>query len=113
MPKIAFLDTEVQPKTGKVLDIGIVNDQGEVLHTSSIAEAEVFLKDAEYICGHNIIDHDLTYLDKALDRQFCENSRFIDTLHLSPLLFPKKPYHNLVKDDKLQTDELNNPVNDS
>ncbi len=38
---------------------------------------------------------------------------FIDTLFLSPLLFPKRPYHHLVKDDKLQVDELNNPVNDS
>ena len=37
----------------------------------------------------------------------------IDTLRLSPLLFPKRPYHKLLKDDKLQTDELNNPLNDS
>ncbi len=113
MPKIAFLDTEVQAKTNRILDIGIVNDKGEILHTSSIAKAEAFLKDVKYICGHNIIDHDLYHLDNALDRQFCENSRFIDTLYLSPLLFPGKPYHELVKDDKLQTDELNNPVNDA
>ena len=31
---------------------------------------------------------------------------------MSPLLFPKRPYHNLVKDDKLVTEQLNNPVND-
>ena len=37
----------------------------------------------------------------------------IDTLYLSPLLFPHRPYHALLKDDKLQTDELNNPLNDS
>lgn len=37
----------------------------------------------------------------------------IDTLYLSPLLFPRKPYHALLKDDKLQTNELNNPLNDS
>jgi ATP-dependent DNA helicase RecQ len=29
------------------------------------------------------------------------------------LLFPRKPYHALVKDEKLQTDELNNPLNDA
>ena len=39
--------------------------------------------------------------------------KIIDTLYLSPLLFPKRPYHKLLKDDKLQVDELNNPVNDS
>ena len=37
----------------------------------------------------------------------------IDTLTLSPLLFPNRPYHKLLKDDKLQTDELNNPLNDA
>ena len=39
--------------------------------------------------------------------------KVIDTLLLSPLLFPKNPYHKLLKDDKLQTEELNNPLNDS
>ena len=28
-------------------------------------------------------------------------------------MFPKRPYLRLVKDDKLQVEELNNPVNDS
>ncbi|HOM02335.1 MAG TPA: RecQ family ATP-dependent DNA helicase [Acetivibrio sp.] len=42
-----------------------------------------------------------------------KNIAFIDTLYLSPLLFPQKPYHSLVKDDKLQTDDINNPLNDS
>jgi ATP-dependent DNA helicase RecQ len=38
--------------------------------------------------------------------------KYIDTLFLS-LFFPTRPYHHLLKDDKLQTEELNNPVNDS
>ena len=42
-----------------------------------------------------------------------EPTNIIDTLFLSPLLFPTKPYHALLKDDKLQTEESNNPVNDS
>ena len=28
-------------------------------------------------------------------------------------MFPNRPYHKLLKDDKLQTDDFNNPVNDS
>ena len=50
-----------------------------------------------------------------LQNENCSEVRiaFIDTLPLSPLLFPKKPYHRLLKDDKLQVDELNNPVNDA
>jgi len=42
-----------------------------------------------------------------------EEPRVIDTLYLSPLMFPRKPYHALLKDDKLQTDEINNPLNDA
>ncbi len=34
-------------------------------------------------------------------------------MHLSPLLFPQKPYHRLLKDDKILSDDINNPVNDS
>src|SRR5690606_33253316 len=43
----------------------------------------------------------------------CPGVAYIDTLHLSPLLFPAKPYHKLVKDDKLNVEELNNPLNDA
>ncbi len=32
---------------------------------------------------------------------------------MSPLLFPTRPYHRLLKDDKLIDDQINNPVNDS
>jgi len=32
---------------------------------------------------------------------------YIDTLHLSPLIFPQKPYHKLIKDEKLQSDQIN------
>ena len=37
----------------------------------------------------------------------------IDTLYLSPLLFPEKPYHKLLKDDKIISDDLSNPLNDA
>jgi ATP-dependent DNA helicase RecQ len=39
--------------------------------------------------------------------------QFIDTLFLSALLFPEKPYHRLVKDDKLDPEKLNNPYTDA
>ncbi|MBP5611723.1 MAG: RecQ family ATP-dependent DNA helicase, partial [Bacteroidales bacterium] len=71
------------------------------------ADFEAFVSECDTVCGHNIIDHDLKYTTLK------GNPTVIDTLLLSPLLFPKRPYHRLVKDDKLQVDELNNPVNDS
>ena len=104
---IAFIDTEVDPQTKKVADYGAVREDGAVLHSHSKADFDAFVSKCDTICGHNIINHDLKYT--ALRG----NPTIIDTLFLSPLLFPNRPYHKLVKDDKLQVDELNNPVNDS
>ena len=104
---IVFIDTEVNPQTKRVADYGAVREDGAVLHTHSKADFDSFVSKCDTVCGHNIINHDLKYT--ALRG----NPTIIDTLYLSPLLFPKRPYHHLVKDDKLQVDELNNPVNDS
>ncbi len=104
---IAFIDTEVNPNTKKVADFGAVREDGAIFHSHSKADFDAFVSKCDTICGHNIIYHDLKYT--ALRG----NRTIVDTLFLSPLLFPKRPYHHLVKDDKLQVDELNNPVNDS
>lgn len=104
---IAFIDTEVNPQTKKVADYGAIREDGAVLRSHSKADFDTFVSKCNMVCGHNIINHDLKYTSLR------GNPTIIDTLFLSPLLFPKRPYHHLVKDDKLQVDELNNPVNDS
>ena len=104
---IAFIDTEVNPQTKKVADYGAVREDGAVLHSHSKADFDAFVSKCDTVCGHNIINFDLKHTSLR------GNPTIVDTLFLSPLLFPKRPYHHLVKDDKLQVDELNNPVNDS
>lgn len=104
---IVFIDTEVGVDRQKVQDYGAMRGDGAVLHTQSAQEFRSFVSTCNTLCGHNIINHDLKYL------QLSGDFTVIDTLPLSPLLFPRKPYHRLLKDDKLQVDELNNPVNDA
>ena len=113
MNKIVFLDTEISLKTDQLLDIGAISDDGKIFHSNSFPDFVEFIKDVQYICGHNIIKHDLQYLKRHLPSSLYNNLKVIDTLFLSPLLFPKKPYHKLLKDEKLISNELNNPVNDS
>ena len=113
MNSIAFLDVEVNPGTGKILDIGCVRSDEARFHKNSISEFQDFIKDCKFICGHNILQHDLKYLKDHAAGFDLKKFRPIDTLLFSPLLFPKRPYHRLLKDDKLQTDEKNNPFNDS
>ena len=106
--KLAFIDIEANSTSKKIQDFGALQDSGKELHTSSKSDFANFVSGAEYLCGHNIIHHDLVVLkDNALNRK-----KKIDTLYLSPLLFPQRPYHKLLKDDKLQSEELNNPLND-
>jgi ATP-dependent DNA helicase RecQ len=112
MKNIAFIDTEVDIKSKKILDIGGITMNSSQVHTNSVEELHAFINGKDYLCGHNIIKHDLPILEKALNHSF-SNIQTIDTLFLSPLLFPTKPYHALLKDDKLQTEELNNPLNDA
>jgi ATP-dependent DNA helicase RecQ len=113
MKSIAFIDTEIEPKSRKILDIGSIKDNGNSFHSNSIADFIKFLNGTEFICGHNILNHDLLYIDKAVTDAKVNSENIIDTLFLSPLLFPTKPYHALLKDDKLQTEDANNPLNDS
>lgn len=112
MKDIIFFDTEIDPQSGKVLDIGAIKSSGEQFHDKSMAKFAEFAKGCHYFCGHNIVAHDLKYVGDLI-HAVCPDYVPIDTLCLSPLLFPMKPYHKLLKDDKLQSDELNNPLNDA
>lgn len=109
--KIVFLDSEVGIEDKKIHDLGAVSSDGNTFHNSSVHDFCKFISGADYLCGHNIIHHDLNYIKPLTTCGITD--KYIDTLYLSPLLFPKRPYHALLKDDKLQSDELNNPLNDA
>jgi len=112
MSKIVFFDTEINPETKQVLDIGAISDDGAKLHNPSPKIFRAFIKGHRYVCGHNIFAHDLQFMNEHIAAEI-PNYTAIDTLCLSPLLFPMRPYHALVKDDKLQSGSVNNPLNDS
>ncbi len=107
---IVFIDAEISVESKKICDLGAIRDDRIAFHSGSVSKFYSFIANAEFICGHNIIHHDMKYIQTAIEKEL--KQKRIDTLYLSPLLFPKRPYHSLLKDDKLQVEELNNPVND-
>lgn len=134
---IVFIDTEVGVDDHKIHDMGAIRQDGSCFHGASIRDLAAFVEGADYLCGHNILHHDLKYIRKALGQiqgQPLEQSTrkpeqlgqlgqsgqvgqgfrapAIDTLYLSPLLFPGRPCHALLKEDKLQIHQVNDPVND-
>lgn len=113
MKSIAFVDTEIEPQSQKILDIGSIKGDGNSFHSASVTRFIQFLNGTQFICGHNIFNHDIKYVGQALNDAGIDPANIIDTLYLSPLLFPAKPYHALLKDDKLQSEDSNNPLNDS
>ena len=106
--RYAVVDIETGVKDHKIHDIGALRYDDAVYHNNSKNGLFGFLADVDYLCGHNIVCHDAKYLFDGLGCPW----RLVDTLYMSPLLFPQRPYHRLVKDDKLLNDQMNNPVND-
>src|SRR6478609_7700877 len=113
MRTVSFFDLEIDPTKNSILDVGCIRWDDAVFHENSVHKFTEFIKDSDFIAGHNVFKHDLKYIHQYLGEAIFGLLKTIDTLYLSPLLFPSKPYHHLLKDDKLQVEELNNPLNDS
>ena len=106
--RYAFVDVEVGVKDKRIHDIGALLWDGATYHSVDKQGMMQFLEGVDYVCGHNIIHHDAKYLFENGVHKWA----LVDTLYVSPLLFPERPYHRLLKDDKLAIDQMNNPVND-
>ncbi|MCG2612788.1 RecQ family ATP-dependent DNA helicase [Terrimonas sp. NA20] len=113
MNSIAFFDLEVNPSHDKIVDAGATASDGKNFRENNAGKLLTFLQQYAFWCGHNIVEHDLKYLTAATGQQITDSHQIIDTLLLSPLLFPCNPYHHLIKDDKLELEERNNPLHDS
>ncbi len=109
---ILFFDLEVHKQSKQIMEIGALL-QGDQFRKKSVESFVHFAGRAKLLCGHNIIDHDLLILKKYHDCEALFVKPTIDTLYWSALLFPKKPYHRLVKNYYLNGDELNNPLADA
>src|SRR5687767_14336912 len=105
-PLIAYIDLEID-KDGRIADIGCYKSDGQEHHGKSVQHLYQMLEGVTFLCGHNILKHDLSHLNVG------KHLKVIDTLYFSPLLFPAKPYHALVKDYKLDPGNNNNPFIDA
>lgn len=106
--RYAVIDVEVGTNDHKIHDIGAIRNDGTIFHNASKSALLDFIDGVDYICGHNIVHHDAKYLFTGGTSRW----HLVDTLYFSPLMFPERPYHRLIKDDKLISDQINNPLND-
>lgn len=111
MVNIAFIDLEIDDKNQKIVDIGVIYGS-QCIHHNHLVKIISLIQPAEFLCGHNFLHHDFSYLKNELAIIGKTQQHIIDTLLLSPLLFPARPYHALNKDYKTALEESNNPLND-
>ena len=100
MTEIIFVDTEVSVETEQLKDIGAIRTKlpvqslrGREYHDANLHHFASFAKGASFLCGHNLIEHDVRFLLPAV--QEAEILNFVDTLPMSPLLFPENPITDL------------------
>ena len=122
-PRCLSLDLEVGKEDSRIHALaGVRADTGRrfVFSGGNLAPALAKLDDcadgASFVLGHNLIAFDLPYLEAANPDLRLLKLPTIDTLRLSPLAFPRNPYHHLVKhyqDGGLKRGQRNDPELDA
>ncbi|MBI5851575.1 MAG: RecQ family ATP-dependent DNA helicase [Planctomycetes bacterium] len=117
LARCAFFDLEVDAQQ-QVRAAGAVFGERELrLEAGSTAQKldalARFVAGAEFLVGHNVLWHDLPCVARMAPASPLLRMRVLDTLLLSPLAFPRRPYHALVKDYKLLREARNDPVADA
>ncbi len=113
--RLAAIDLETT-RNGDFVSLGAVMGSRTYLATA-LPEARAILTGllmgADALAGHNLLAFDIPWLlEHGFDATLAAVP-VIDTLFLSPLAFPANPYHRLVKDYKIVSDTVNDPVHDA
>ena len=69
MSEIVFIDSEIN-HNGEICDLGAVKPEGGRLHTTSHKEFSEFVSGCKYVCGHNLISHDLKYVGHLISGEY-------------------------------------------
>ena len=121
--RVLSIDLEVV--RDRIRDFAAVYEDGRALKRRglgggeiafALAELDDFAHGAEALLGHNLIRFDSAHLAAAAPTLRLLRLPTVDTLMLSPLAFPRHPYHHLVKhyqDGGLVRGQVNNPLLDA
>ena len=120
-PRCLSVDLEVGKEDGRIHAFGAV--RGDTGHryqgggsASELTRLDALADGVSFLLGHNLIAFDLPHLRAAKPDLRLLELPVIDTLRLSPLAFPRNPYHRLVKhhqDGSLLRGRINDPELDA
>ena len=121
-PSCLSLDLEIGKDNRIRALAGVRADTGHrLLHSgrglaTALASLDDIAEGASFVLGHNLIAFDLKHLAAAKPDLRLLTMPLVDTLRLSPLAFPRNPYHRLVKhyqDGRLTRGQVNDPELDA
>ena len=78
MKNLVFFDIEVE--NNNICDLGAIKGE-RTIHTKNVDEFVYFLKDCNFLCGHNIISHDLKYLNSQ-KKKLKQKKQLMKILHI-------------------------------
>ncbi len=119
------LDLEVGTRTERINALAAVYSDGRSFVRTNLrgaklgdalSELDDFAEQTAVVLGHNLIHFDLPHLRAAAPDLQLLRRPALDTLMLSPLAFPRNPYHRLVKhylDGDLVRERRNDPEYDA
>ena len=115
--KCLTLDLEISADR-QIRDMGVLRGDDELrirnagLSSDTAQKLNAFAAGADFVVGHNIIAHDIPFIENHLPGAAILDLPVVDTLYLAPLASPQQPYHHLVKDYKLVGVAQSDPVVD-
>ena len=117
-----FIDLEPRGSEGIRAIAGVFGDAERVISTVgrsardtrwAIRQVDLVGREACFVVGHNIVDYDLPIIRRHFPGARLLSLPAVDTLFLSPLASPQRPYHHLVKEYKDVRAEQGDPLADS
>ena len=100
----------------RLLDGGTYSSRTTRSRSTRLQDLDHLCDGAEFVVGHNVTAHDLPEIGKRAPELALLRLPAIDTLVLSPIAFPQRPYHRLVKPYKtpgLERLQVNDPLIDA
>ncbi|WP_051272575.1 RecQ family ATP-dependent DNA helicase [Fundidesulfovibrio putealis] len=115
------IDLEIHPGTRRILKVGAVSPgrdevlaiQGRFSEEEAVRRLDRFCRGARHLVGHHVALHDLSHLRDLWPTLELLRIPVVDTLWLSPMAFPRNPYHRLAKPYKIIARSAGDPVRDA
>ena len=123
LSKCVSVDLEVDPNSNRIQRFAAIRpgvadtcNYSRGNFENALRALDDYAASAEFVLGHNVIEHDLLHLREAGSSLRILTKPPIDTLWLNPLAYPRNPYHRLVKhykDGRLQAGNASDPELDA